>query len=205
MAAASLIPELDDIVKNGTAKRRADAIERISELFLEGAARFREPARRAVRRYSCRAWFPATEIDTRAELAARLSRVDNAPPTLVKQLAREDEIKIAGPILAYSPVLDEPTLVDIARKKGQSHLAAISERPTLTTSVTDVILRRGDRDVVRTVAANDGAQFSEGGYAGLVKRATDDGTLALTVGQREDISSASLKELLLEVRGRRAA
>lgn len=195
MAAASLIPELDDIVKNGTAKRRAEAIERISELFLEGAPRFQS---QHVELFDdiLVGLVPTTEIDTRAELAARLSQVDNAPPTLVKQLAREDEIKIAGPILAHSPLLDEPTLVDIARKKGQSHLAAISERPTLTTSVTDVILRRGDRDVVRTVAANDGAKFSEGGYAGLVKRATDDGALAVTVGQREDISSASLKELL---------
>jgi uncharacterized protein (DUF2336 family) len=195
MAAASLIPELDDIVKNGTAKRRAEAIERISELFLEGAARFESQHVELFDEIFV-GLVPTTEIDTRAELAARLSQVDNAPPTLVKQLAREDEIKIAGPILAHSRLLDEPTLVDIARKKGQSHLAAISERSTLTTSVTDVILRRGDRDVVRTVAANDGARFSEGGYAGLVKRATDDGVLAVTVGQREDISSASLKELL---------
>lgn len=195
MAAASLIPELDDIVKNGTAKRRADAIERISELFLEGAARF-EAQHVELFDDILVGLVPTTEIDTRAELAARLSRVDNAPPTLVKQLAREDEIKISGPILSHSPLLDEPTLVDIARKKGQSHLAAISERPALTTSVTDVILRRGDRDVVRTVASNDGAKFSEGGYAGLVKRATDDGVLAVTVGQREDISPASLKELL---------
>jgi uncharacterized protein (DUF2336 family) len=195
MAAASLIPELDDIVKNGTAKRRAEAIERISTLFLEGAARF-ETQHVELFDDILVGLIPATEIDTRAELATRLSRVVNAPPTLVKQLAREDEIKIAGPILTHSPLLDEPTLVDIARKKGQSHLAAISEWPTLTTSVTDVILRRGDREVVRTVAANDGARFSEGGYAGLVKRATDDGVLAVTVGQREDISPASLKELL---------
>jgi uncharacterized protein (DUF2336 family) len=195
MATASLIPELDDIVKNGTAKRRAEAIERISGLFLEGAARF---GTQHVELFDdiLVGLVPTTEIDTRAELAARLSQLDNAPPTLVRQLAREDEIKIAGPILSHSPLLDEPTLVDIARKKGQSHLAAISERPELTTSVTDVILRRGDRDVVRSVAANDGAQFSEGGYAGLVKRATDDGVLAVTVGQRDDISSGSLKELL---------
>jgi uncharacterized protein (DUF2336 family) len=195
MATASLIPELDDIVKNGTAKRRAQAIERISELFLEGAARF-ETQHVELFDDILVGLVPTTEINTRAELAERLSRLDNAPPTLVKQLAREDEITIAGPILSHSPLLDEPTLVDIARKKGQSHLAAISERPALTTSVTDVILRRGDRDVVRSVAANDGAQFSEGGYAGLVKRASDDGVLAVTVGQRDDITPGSLKELL---------
>lgn len=62
--------------------------------------------------------------------------------------------------------------------------------------MTDVIVRRGDREVVRSVAANAGAQFSESGYSGLIKRATDDGMLALTVGQREDLPAATLKQLL---------
>lgn len=193
--AFSLIPELDDIVNNGTAERRADAIERISGLFLEGAAQF-ETRHVALFDDILVGLVPATPIDARAELAARLSNLDNAPPTLVKQLACEDEIKVAGPLLSSSPLLDEPMLVDIARGKGQEHLAAISGRPTLSPSITDVIVRRGDRDVVRSVAANAGARFSDHGYSGLIQRATDDGMLALTVGQREDITPASLKELL---------
>lgn len=194
-AAFSLIPELDEIVKNGTAEKRAEAIERISDLFLQGAEHF---GMQHVALFDdiLVGLVPATEIDTRVDLAERLSKLNNAPPTLVKQLARESEIKIAGPILSRSPLLDEPTLVDIARGKGQEHLAAISGRPTLSPSVTDVIVRRGDRDVVRSVASNSGAQFSEYGYSGLIKRATDDGMLALAVGQREDLPAASLKQLL---------
>ncbi|CAN5359133.1 DUF2336 domain-containing protein [soil metagenome] len=194
-SALSLIPELDDIVKNGTAERRAEAIERISDLFLQGAAHF-ETRHVALFDDILVGLVPKTEIDTRVDLAERLARMDNAPPTLVKQLARENEIKIAGPILTNSPLLDDPTLVDIAQGKGQEHLAAISGRPTLSSSVTDVIVRRGDRDVVRSVAANSGARFSDDGFSGLVKRATDDGMLAVTVGQREDIPAASLKHLL---------
>lgn len=194
-AAFSLIPELDEIVKNGSAEKRAAAIARISDLFLQGAAHF-ETRHVALFDDILVGLVPATEIETRVELAERLSKLDNAPPTLVKQLAHENEIKIAGPILSRSPLLDDPTLVEIARAKGQEHLAAISGRPTLSPTVTDVIVRRGDREVVRSVAANNGAQFSESGYSGLVKRATDDGMLALTVGQREDLPAASLKQLL---------
>jgi uncharacterized protein (DUF2336 family) len=193
--AFSLIPELDEIVKNGTPERRADAIERISDLFLEGASQF-ETQHVALFDDILVGLVPATPVATRAELAVRLSKLDNAPPTLVKRLAHENEIKVAGPILTNSPLLDDPTLVDIARGKGQEHLAAISGRTTLSPLVTDVIVRRGDRDVVRSVAANAGAEFSDDGYSGLIKRATDDGMLALTVGQREDISPASLKQLL---------
>lgn len=196
-AAFSLIPELDEIVKNGTASKRAEAIARISDLFLQGAAHF-ETQHVALFDDILIGLVPATEIDTRVELAERLSRLDNAPPALVKQLAREDEIKIAGPLLSRSPLIDDPMLVDIARMKGQEHLAAISTRPVLSASVTDVIVRRGDREVVRSVAANAGAQFSESGYSGLIKRATDDGMLALAVGQREDLPAASLKLLLMK-------
>ncbi len=126
--ALSLIPELDDIVRNGTPERRAEAIERISALFLKGAAHF-ETQHVALFDDILVSLVPATEIDTRVDLAERLSKLDNAPPALVKQLAHESEIKIAGPILSNSPLLDDPTLVEIAQGKGQEHLAAISGRP----------------------------------------------------------------------------
>ncbi|RTL53835.1 MAG: DUF2336 domain-containing protein [Bradyrhizobiaceae bacterium] len=193
--APSLIPELDDIVKNGTAQKRAEAISRISDLFLQGAGHF-ESQHIALFDDILTGLIVSTEVGTRATLAERLAPLSNAPPTIVHQLAQEDEIRIAGPILSHSPMIDESTLIGIARAKGQSHLAAISERDTLSPSLTDVILRRGDREVVRAVARNGGAKFSESGYSGLVKRAADDGMLALAVGQREDISSHSLKELL---------
>ena len=74
-------------------------------------------------------------------------------------------------------------MIEIARIKGQGHLLAMSERPTLSPDLTDVILRRGDREVVRRTAANAGAIFSHAGYSGLIKRAGKDGVLMLAVGQ----------------------
>jgi len=51
----------------------------------------------------------------------------------------------------------------------------MSERPTLTPGVTDVIVRRGDREVVRRAAGNAGALFSQAGYSMLITRASQDG------------------------------
>jgi uncharacterized protein (DUF2336 family) len=93
-------------------------------------------------------------------------------------------------------VIIEPTLIEIARMKGQGHLLAMSERAKLPAGVTDVIVRRGDREVVRRVAGNAGAQFSTTGYSALIKRAGGDGVLTLTVGQRGDLSAPQLKELV---------
>lgn len=193
--APSLIPGLEEIVKNGDPKRRSDAARKISELFLGNAAQF-GPAHVDLFDGILTGLVPHTEIVARAELAERLSFLANAPPALVNQLAREDEISIAGPLLRRSLVIAEPTLIEVARMKGQGHLLAMSERPKLPAGVTDVIVRRGDREVVRRVAGNAGAQFSQIGYSALIKRAGGDGVLTLAVGQRADLLAPQLKDLL---------
>jgi uncharacterized protein (DUF2336 family) len=195
MAVAPSIPGLDDIVKHGDPKRRSDATRKISELFLAGAAQFR-PRHVDLFDGILTGLVPHAEVAARADLADRLSVLGNAPPMLVDLLVREDEISVAGPLLRRSPVIAEPTLIEIARTKGQNHLLAISGRPILPFGVTDVIVRRGDREVVRRVAGNSGARFSDVGYSSLIKRARDDGVLTLTVGQRDDLSAPQLKTLL---------
>ncbi len=41
-APVSLIPELEDVLQNGSAERRARTLQRITTLFLEGADQFSE-------------------------------------------------------------------------------------------------------------------------------------------------------------------
>jgi uncharacterized protein (DUF2336 family) len=193
--ATSLIPGLDEIVKRGDPKRLAEAASRIAELFLQDSAKL-QPSHVALFDELLIDLVPFTETIARAELAERLSLIANAPRALVGQLARENEILVAAPILRRSPVIDEQALLEIARLKGQGHLLAMSERPKLSPDLTDVIVSRGDRDVVRRAAGNAGAEFSEDGYSKLIKRAGKDGVLTLTVGKRDDLSDARLKELL---------
>src|SRR5215468_3788298 len=137
--ATSLIPGLDEIVRGDDPKRRADAARRIAELFLEGSAGFK-PEHVEFFDSILIGLVPRTGPIVRADIADRLSSIANAPRNLVGRLARED-------------------VIEIANEKGQAHLLAMAERPTLTTGLTDVILRRGDREVVRRTAGNAGALF----------------------------------------------
>jgi uncharacterized protein (DUF2336 family) len=193
--ATSLIPGLDEIIRHGDPKRRAQAAQRIAELFLQGAANFRADHVDLFDGILIDL-VPHTEIAARADLAERLSVLANAPRALVGQLAVENEISIAGPLLRRSTVIDAGALLEIARIKGQGHLLAISERPTLSADLTDVIVRRGDREVVRRAAGNAGADFSKAGYSTLIRRAGQDSVLTLAVGQRDDLSAQQLKDLL---------
>ena len=194
-AATLLIPGLDEIVRHGDPQRRAEAARRIAELFFQDAATL---GSNHIDLFDGLLidLVPHADLAARAELAERMSLLANAPRELVGQLARENEITIAGPLLRRSPVLDEAALIEIARVKGQGHLLAMSERAVLSTDLTDVLVHRGDRDVVRRTAGNSGAHFSEGGYSTLIKRAGRDGVLTLKLGQRDDLSADLLKELL---------
>jgi uncharacterized protein (DUF2336 family) len=195
--ANTLIPGLEDIVRDGDPKRHVEAVRKVSDLFLRGASRFR-PSHIELFDGVFASLVPKTDAEARSALAEQMAGLANPPPQLISLLVHDDEVLIAGPLLRRSPVLDETTLIDIARQQGQPHLLAISDRPSLSTGLTDVIVRRGDRDVVRRVAGNAGAAFSRAGYSGLIRRAGEDGVLAVTVGHRGDIALEQLKSLLAQ-------
>jgi uncharacterized protein (DUF2336 family) len=102
-------------------------------------------------------------------------------------LAFDDDIEVARPVLAQSERLDERTLLANASSKSQLHLFAISQRKSLSEAVTDVLVERGDRNVVHAVVKNTGARFSDAGFRMLVTRSAGDDDLAAEVGMRGDI------------------
>ena len=127
------------------------------------------------------------ESSARALLAIRLAPVPSAPPNIVRTLAFDDDVDIACPVLAQSERLDDPTLVENAREKSQEHLLAISRRSALSTAVTDVLVERGDAEVIVSTVENRRAQFSEAGFARIVQRSEGDDRLATSAGRRSDI------------------
>ena len=142
-ASASLIPELENVIQNGSQEKRALMLQRIANLFSDGAASFNEDHIGLFDDVLCRL---VIEIETkaRAELSERLSPIRNAPTQLMLKLANDDDIAVAGPVIAQSQRLDEVDLVSIAKTKGQAHLMAISERTGIGEAVTDVLVRRGE-------------------------------------------------------------
>ncbi len=190
-AATSLIPGLDEIVKRGDSGV---------------AARWRAPSPNCSSRTppspvltssisSTICWIdlvPHAEL-ARASILPSASRTEQCAAHLVGQLARENEIMVAGPVLRRSPVLDDAALVEIARLKGQGHLLAMTERVVLSDGFTDVLLERGDRDVVRRAAGNAGAAFSARAAIELISAARPGRRPTLKIGQRKDLSGEQLE------------
>jgi uncharacterized protein (DUF2336 family) len=196
-ATPSLIPELEDVVQRGSPERRTETVKRIAALFLASAERFNE-AHVGVFDGVLSRLIVEIETKAKAELSQRLAPIPNAPIEVVRALAHDDDIAVAGPVLMRSERLGESDLVELARTKGPEHLLAISGRRTIGKAVTDVLVRRGDRQVARKVASNRQAELSETGFSSLVERAGRDGILAEKVALRPDIPPDLFRELLTQ-------
>jgi uncharacterized protein (DUF2336 family) len=191
----SLIDELERAVKDGSPEHRTNTLRQVTDLFLHDANRLSDEQIEVFDDVLC---LIAERIEKTAlvDLAKRLTPIDNAPTRTIISLASHDEIAVAAPVLTGSRRLATNDLVEIARAKGQTHLLAISERTALEPAVTDILLDRGDRKVVATVATNAGARFSQLGFTRLVEKSAGDDALAEIVGSRSDISLALLRDLL---------
>ena len=195
-APASLLPELEEVVQHGSAEKRAETLRRITGLFLDGASAFKDEH---VAVFDDVIGYLIEEIETKAlaELARKLAPIANAPVKVVTRLAASDDIDVAEPLLKQAHIPD-PELIRIAETKGQAHLLALSARGMVSEALADVIVKRGDRDVSRSIATNAAAQLSEDAFSTLVRRAEQDGVLAEKVGQRTDIPPRLFRTLLMQ-------
>ncbi len=195
LAAAALVTDLEQAVRSGSPERRVEMLRKMTDLFLSDADRLNENQIRVFDDVLVRL-MERIEARTLKQLSDRFADISTAPREVVRQLAFNSEIEVAGPVLAKSTRLSERDLVTIAGNAEQGHLLAISSRKTLNEAVTDALIRRGDSVVANVLARNDGARFSDQGYAALVESAGHDDSLAEGLGLRLDIPANLLRELL---------
>jgi uncharacterized protein (DUF2336 family) len=193
--AFSIIDELEEAVSSGSSDKRVNTLRRVTDLFLHNGERLSNDQVRVFDDVLCHL---VTRVETRvkAELSGRLASLQCAPPGVIERLAWDDEIAVAGTVLTDSNRLTTNTLVEIAKTKGQDHLFAISGRPDLPEVVTDVIVDRGESRVIRKLADNTSARFSETGFNGMVAHAEADDELTEILGLRADLPLKFLRDLL---------
>jgi uncharacterized protein (DUF2336 family) len=189
----SYLEDLDDAISRGTAESRTRALWHATDLLIAGRYSEDEIATfgQVIGRLA-----DEIEVEVRAQLSQRLARFDRAPIDVIHQLAFDDAIEVARPVLEASPRLDDATLIANAHSKSQAHLLAIAKRESIAETVTDVLVARGNRAVVNSVAENDGARISGSSLLHMVKRAEGDSILAEQLGLRKDIPRQLFQQLI---------
>jgi uncharacterized protein (DUF2336 family) len=191
----SIADEVEAAIKAGSAEKHLDAIRRVTELFLTSADSFSgeqielfdDVLERLIRTMELRAIADVSTRIALAQMSAQLASTSKAPPSVVRLLARHDEIDIAGPVLSESSRLTSADLIEIAQTKSEPHLLAISGRWWLNEVVTDALLARHYPKVSRRLVDNPGARVSTSGFAIVLKQAETDPELAVETGLRVDL------------------
>jgi uncharacterized protein (DUF2336 family) len=192
----SIISELEESVRNGSPERRTATLRHVTDLFfLHDGKSLSQEQIELFDEVLC-LLIARVESRARAELSQRLAPLDWAPSEVIQLLAGDAEIAVAGSVLASSSRLKMGVLWEIANIQGQDHLLAISGRKDLPEVITDVIVDRGERKVIRKLANNASARFSDEGYASIVARAESDAELVAILGLRFDLPLNFLRDLM---------
>jgi uncharacterized protein (DUF2336 family) len=203
-AEQSIVDEVETAIRVGSAEKRLETARRVTDLFLASAGSltseqvelFDNVLERLIKTIELRSIADISARIAFAEISAQLAPIAHAPPSVIRHLARHDEITVAGPVLQESARLSDEDLVEIAETKGEQHLLAISGRWWLREVVTDALLARRYPTVSRRIVSNPGARVSAGGFSIIVAQAESDPDLAVETGIRVDLPSELRHQLL---------
>ncbi len=203
-AEQSIVSEIEQAISLGSAEKSLETVRRVTSLFLASAGNFNSEQielfdnvlERLIKTIEIRAIADVSARVALVETSLQLAGVAQAPPTVIRRLARHDSITVAGPVLSESSRLSAEDLVEIAKTKSEQHLLAISGRWWLTEIVTDALLARHFPAVSRRLVKNPGARVSASGFAIVVSQAESDPELAVDTGVRVDLPPELRNQLL---------
>src|ERR1700737_2448511 len=199
-----IVHEIKTTIHMGSAEKRLATAKHVTDLFLSSAGNFNHEQielfgdllERLIKTIEIRAIADVSARIALAEISVQLAPIAQAPPSVVRRLAKNDEIAVAGPVLTESARLSSEDLVEIAETKGEQHLLAVSGRWWLKEVVTDALLARRYPTVSRRIVNNPGARVSAAGFAIIMTQAESDPELAVETGIRVDLPSELRKQLL---------
>ena len=99
------------------------------------------------------------EHDIRRRLSDKLATADWPPPALINILALDD-IEIARPIIAGSPLLQDIDLVKLLLDGAIEHQIEVAQRPRIGPPVVETIISQAQPAALTALAGNETAEIS---------------------------------------------
>ena len=200
----SLLDELQTTLAHGTVARRVETLRRVTDLFINGAVDYSDEQIELFDDvFQCL-------IASHRDLGQGAARQPPGPDRH-RAAAHHSHAGVRRPhrgrrlrCCRRSERLDDEALIETARSKSQAHLMAISTRRVLSGAVTDVLVLRGNDEVIQSTVNNPGAEFSERGFTRLVESrrgrrrsrdlhrpASDDSAASLSETDREGVGDGA--------------
>lgn len=138
------------------------------------------------------------ERDIRRRLAEKIAPAPWVPAALVNVLAL-DEIEIAGPLIAASPVLQDHDLIRLLVESTLDHQIAVARRGRLGAPVVEAILRQEEPAVLTALAGNDSAEITGSAMERLVDHSRRIAAMRSPLARHPRLSSDMAEKLYLWV------
>lgn len=191
IASTELIAELDHVLRAGPPNRRTRILRQVAGLFFEDAHRLNEH-HIGVFDDVLLHLIEDIELQTLTTLSRTLADARAMP----RRLAYHEDADVAGPVLSKCACISDHDLTDLARTRAEEQLCAIASRSAISLELTDILLMRGDTNVLRALAGNPGAKFSRAGLDMLIDNAERDEDIACALVLRGDLPSGALSAFI---------
>lgn len=137
-----------------------------------------------------------TAPQVRRILAEELKSTPDVDPGVIRRLAEDEDISVAGPVLTYSPLLDDTFLAELIRStRVAGAVASVSQRQNISADLCDTIAEVGDTDAVAALLSNKSAQIREETLDALVDAARPKPSWHAPLTTRPKLSMRSVKAL----------
>jgi len=138
------------------------------------------------------------ERDIRHRLSQKLASADWAPNALINVLALDD-IEIARPIIAQSPVLQDLDLVRLLIEATIEHQIEVARRPSISQAVVGAILEQAEPAVLTALAGNHTAELTASDMEELVEASRQIAAMRTPLSQHPKLTGQLAKRLYLWV------
>ena len=157
-----------DLTEKQAPRARSALVQRLCELASWPESRI-PPHERQLAADILVGLLRTSNVEVRQRCAIGLVRINDAPKTLLRYLAR-DEIQVAQPLLEAGAGFDESDLIATVRAGVQAHWLAVARRRGLSEPVCDALLQTSDPPVIEAVLRNQSARLSTNGIDLVVAR-----------------------------------
>lgn len=132
----------------------------------------------------------------RAVIAEAIKSSDKVPKRIVDQLARDVEAIVCGPILQYSPLLNDDDLREIiAAGATGTALEAIANRPIISEDISADIAASLEIPAIAALLTNENAQIREDTLDQIITQAEKVENLHKPVALRPHLSIRAMKRV----------
>lgn len=132
----------------------------------------------------------------RTIIADEIKHLENIPRRIIKRLAKDVEVTVAGPILEYSPMLNDEQLLQIVTSglRGGA-LEAVARRKKLASEVAEAVVAQDHDGSIAALLANKTAQITEKLMNEIAIKAETRPKLQLPLVDRGSLSQMTLRRV----------